>query len=417
VDRNTDPYDAPAERETCSSFSACGRSELRRLPFSSFVFYVTDPATVRRDDLVLVGASMGAGASGSGIVVDRVTAVVRDYYGSRLDGTGDLKTGACCAPAPLSPRLRSILDGIHPEVVSRFYGCGSPLPDDVEGLTVLDLGCGSGRDVFMVSALVGEGGRSIGVDMTPEQLAVGRAHQAEQARVFGYRASNVDFIEGRFEDLAALGIADGSVDVVISNCALNLSPDKARVFAEIHRVLKPGGELLFSDVFASRRLPAEVAANPLLVGECLGGALYVEDFRRLMAAVGWADFRLLSKRTIAIGHPYAELLVGDTTFWSMTVRAFKLAGLEDCCEDYGQVATYLGTMPDSPNAFVLDDHHRFIAGKPMLVCGNTAAMVGESRFGRHFRVDGSRAVHFGRFDCSPPGVGAESGAAPASGCC
>ena len=328
-----------------------------------------------------------------------------------------MAASACCTSEPLSPRLRSILDAIHPEVLNRFYGCGSPMPDDVEGLTVLDLGCGTGRDVFMVSALVGEGGRSIGVDMTPEQLAVGRAHQAEQARVFGHRASNVGFIEGRFEDLASLGIADGSIDVVISNCALNLSPDKARVFAEIYRVLKPGGELLFSDVFASRRLPANVASDPLLVGECLGGALYVEDFRRLMAATGWADFRLLSRRTIAIGHPYAELLVGDTTFWSMTVRAFKLAGLEDCCEDYGQVATYLGTMPDWPNAFVLDDHHRFIAGKPMLVCGNTAAMVGESRFGRHFRVDGSRAVHFGRFDCSPPGVGAEGGAAPASGCC
>ena len=351
------------------------------------------------------------------MMTDQVAAVVRDYYGARLSGQGDLKTGACCTSEPLSPRLRSILDAIHPEVLNRFYGCGSPMPDDVEGLTVLDLGCGTGRDVFMVSALVGEGGRSIGVDMTPEQLAVGRAHQAEQARVFGHRASNVGFIEGRFEDLASLGIADGAIDVVISNCALYLSPDKAKVFAEIRRVLKPGGELLFSDVFASRRLPAEVASDPLLVGECLGGALYVEDFRRLMAATGWADFRLLSRRTIAIGHPYAELLVGDTTFWSMTVRAFKLAGLEDCCEDYGQVATYLGTMPDSPNAFVLDDHHRFIAGKPMLVCGNTAVMVGESRFGRHFRVDGSRAVHFGRFDCSPPGVGAEGGAAPASGCC
>lgn len=350
-------------------------------------------------------------------MTNQMAAVVRDYYGTRLTGTADLKTGACCAPAPLSPRLRSILDAIHPEVLNHFYGCGSPMPEDVEGLTVLDLGCGSGRDVFMVSALVGEGGRSIGVDMTPEQLAIGSAHRAEQARAFGHRASNVDFLEGRFEDLASLGIADGSIDVVISNCALNLSPDKARVFAEIHRVLKPGGELLVSDVFASRRLPAEVAADPLLVGECLGRALYVEDFRRLMAASGWADFRLLSRRTITIGHPYAELLVGDTTFWSMTVRAFKLAGLEDCCEDYGQVATYLGTMPDWPNAFVLDDHHRFIAGKPMLVCGNTAAMVGESRFGRHFRVDGGRAVHFGRFDCSPPGIGAEGGAAPASGCC
>ncbi len=349
--------------------------------------------------------------------MDGLTATVRDYYGTRLMGSGDLKTGACCSLEPLSPRLRSILDAIHPEVVNRFYGCGSPMPDDVEGLTVLDLGCGTGRDVFMVSALVGEGGRSIGVDMTPEQLAVGRDHQAEQARVFGHRASNVSFIEGQFEDLLSLGIADGSIDVVISNCALNLSPDKARVFAEIHRVLKPGGELLFSDVFASRRLPAEVAGDPLLVGECLGGALYVEDFRRLMAASGWPDFRLLSRRQIIIGHPYAELMVGPTTFWSMTVRAFKLDGLEDCCEDYGQVATYLGSLPDSPNAFLLDDHHRFIAGKPMLICGNTAAMIGESRFGKHFRVDGSRTVHFGRFDCSSSGGGAEIEEAPASGCC
>ncbi len=348
--------------------------------------------------------------------MDLITATVRDYYGAKLHGQQDLKTGACCSTDQLSPRLRSILATIHPEVVNRFYGCGSPIPDDVDSLTVLDLGCGTGRDVFMLSALVGEGGRVIGVDMTPEQLAVGRAHQAEQARAFGHQASNVSFLEGQFEDLSSLGIADGSVDIVLSNCALNLSADKRRVFAEIRRVLRPGGELLFSDVFASRRLPSEVAADPLLVGECLGGALYVEDFRRLMTATGWRDFRLLSKRAIAIGHPYAETLVGPMTFWSMTVRAFKLETLEDCCEDYGQVATYLGTVPDAPASFVLDDHHHFIAGKPMLVCGNTAAMVSETRFGRHFRVDGNRTTHFGRFDCSSSGAGAHD-AAPPSSCC
>ena len=349
--------------------------------------------------------------------MDDITAAVRDYYGTRLTGRGDLKTGACCSTDPLPPKLRSILNTIHPEVTNRFYGCGSPIPDDVEGLTVLDLGCGTGRDVFMLSALVGETGRSIGIDMTPEQLAVGRDHQAEQARVFGHKTSNVNFLEGRFEDLSALGIADGAVDVVISNCALNLSADKARVFAEIRRVLKPGGELLFSDVFASRRLPAAVAADPLLVGECLGGALYVEDFRRLMAAAGWLDVRLLAQRTIALDHPYIELLVGPTTFSSMTVRAFKLDNLEDCCEDYGQVATYLGTVPDAPAGFVLDDHHRFITGKPMLVCGNTAAMVGESRLGRHFRVDGDRITHFGRFDGSPSGSSTQAGSVSTSGCC
>jgi SAM-dependent methyltransferase len=247
-------------------------------------------------------------------------------------------------------------------------------------------------------------GRVIGVDMTPEQLAIGRRHQAAQARAFGHAKSNVSFLEGSFEDLAALGIADDTVDVVISNCAINLAADKRRVFSEIHRVLKPGGELLFSDVFASRRLSAEIASDPLLIGECLGGALYVEDFRRLMADVGWPDYRVVRRSRITVGHPYAELLVGPTTFWSIKVRAFKLAGLEDICEDYGQVATYLGSLPNSPHSFVLDDHHTFITGKPMLVCGNTAAMVGDSRFGKHFRVLGDRSTHFGAFDCSGGGT-------------
>lgn len=346
--------------------------------------------------------------------MDDTAAIVRDYYGKELAGRAGLKTGACCSNDRLPARLQSILATIHPEVLDRFYGCGSPIPDDVEGATVLDLGCGSGRDVFLLSSLVGEGGRVIGVDMTAEQLAVGRRHQVGQARAFGHRASNVSFVEGPFEDLATLGIADGSVDVVISNCALNLAADKARVFAEIWRVLKPGGELLFSDVFASRRLPPDVATDPLLVGECLGGALYVEDFRRLMASIGWRDYRLTARRPVTIGHPYAELLVGPTTFWSMTVRAFKLDDLEDCCEDYGQVATYLGTIPDAPVSYTLDDHHRFITGKPLLVCGNTAAMVGESRLKRHFIVDGYRTTHYGRFDCASA---APVSASATSGCC
>lgn len=342
--------------------------------------------------------------------------IVRDYYGKELQGTADLKTGACCSAERLAPRLQAILRTLHPEVTDHFYGCGSPIPDAVEGETVLDLGCGTGRDVYLVSALVGEFGEVIGVDMTPEQLAIARRHQDQQARTFGLAKSNVRFVQGRFEDLAVLGLADNSVDVVISNCALNLSADKRRAFAEIFRVLKPGGELLFSDVFVSRRLPIAVANDPLMIGECLGGALYIEDFRRLMRDVGFADYRSISRSKIAINHPYVELLVGPTTFWSIKVRAFKLAGLEDICEDYGQVATYLGTLPDMPHAFTLDDHHTFITGKPMLVCGNTAVMVGETRFGRHFRIVGDRSTHFGPFDCSGGGV-KEGGDASAGGCC
>jgi SAM-dependent methyltransferase len=294
----------------------------------------------------------------------------------------------------------AILADIDAEILDRFYGCGSPIPAAADDCTVLDLGCGSGRDAYLVSALVGLAGRVIGVDMTEEQLDVARRHQESQAKRFGLKESNVDFRQGYIEDLATLGIADNSIDVVISNCVINLSPQKERVFSEIFRVLKPGGELLFSDVFASRRMPPALREDSLLLRECIGGAMYVEDFRRLMHTVGWPDYRIMSQSRIAIGNPKVESKVGTTTFWSMNIRAFKLASLEDICEDYGQVAIYLGTIPDHPHQFILDDHHTFIAGKPMLVCGNTAAMVGETRFARHFRILGDRANHFGAFDCS-----------------
>jgi ubiquinone/menaquinone biosynthesis C-methylase UbiE len=115
--------------------------------------------------------------------------------------------------------------------------------------------------------LVGENGFVIGVDMTGEQLEVARRHQKSQAKKFGFKKSNVDFRQGYIEDLASLGIKDNSVDVVISNCVINLSPNKERVFSEIFRVLKEGGELYFSDVFAGRRVPKKFQSDKVLLGE------------------------------------------------------------------------------------------------------------------------------------------------------
>ena len=112
--------------------------------------------------------------------------------------------------------------------------------------------------------------------MTDAQLDVARKYQDEQARRFGFDASNVDFRAGFIEDLAELGIEDNSVDLVVSNCVINLTPFKDQVFSEIYRVLKPGGELYFSDVFCDRRIPDELRDDPVLRGECLGGALYIE---------------------------------------------------------------------------------------------------------------------------------------------
>ena len=334
---------------------------------------------------------------------------LKDYYGKVLSQSSDLQTNACCCDAEAMPAsVKAILGRIHPEITERFYGCGSPIPPLLEGMTVLDLGCGTGRDAYLLSGLVGEAGRVIGVDMTDEQLAIARKHVDHHAEAFGHARSNVEFRQGFIEDLA--GIADASVDVVVSNCVINLSPDKQAVFHEIMRVLKPGGELYFSDIFADRRIPVQVQNDPVLYGECLGGAMYIEDFRRLMTRLGCPDYRITAAAPISIDNPELEARIGMIGFSSLTVRAFRLDGLEDRAEDYGQSAVYDGAIPGHAEAFALDMHHRFVTDQPLPVCGNTAAMLRQSRYAAHFSVSDDGADHRGLF-------GHKSAARPATSCC
>ncbi|MCL2366153.1 MAG: methyltransferase domain-containing protein [Oscillospiraceae bacterium] len=344
-----------------------------------------------------------------------VTDIVKEYYGKTLKSNEDLLSGACCALDRPPVEIRKILPLIEDEILTKFYGCGSPLPPLLDGMTVLDLGCGTGRDVYIASKLVGESGCAIGVDMTTEQIEVAKKYQDIQRERFGFKTSNVKLYQGYIEDLKTLGIEDNSVDVVISNCVINLSPDKEQVFKEIYRVLKPGGELFFADVFSDRRIPEAFANDPVLRGECLGGTLYVEDFRRIMEKCGWADFRYTSTRILDTDNEEIKNKLGFATFTSRTVRAFKLNDLEDICEDYGQVAVYCGGIPNHPHFFELDDHHRFITGKPMLVCGNTASMLSNTRYDKAFKVFGDRSVHHGAFGA----CGTESGhkEMPISGGC
>jgi arsenite methyltransferase len=216
---------------------------------------------------------------------------------------------------------------------------------------------------------------------------------------FGFKKPNIEFRKGYPENLSSLDIKDNSVDVVVANELINLSPDKRSVFSEIFRVLKPGGELCFTTILADRRLPASLADNAALVSTGLAGAMYCEDFRRLLRDLGCNDYRNYCKQPIAICDQEAAGKVGLASFTHRIIRTFKLP-LEDICEDFGQVAVYKGTMPGFPNAFPLDDHHLFITNKPMLVCGNSGAMVEDTRFGRHFSVTGDKSVHYGPFDCS-----------------
>jgi len=179
------------------------------------------------------------------------------------------------------------------------------------------------------------------------------------------------------------------------------------VFKEIFRVLKPGGEFYFSDVFASRRVPLELQKDPLLHGECLSGALYHEDFRRILLALGCPDYRIMSSRKLVINDANVKQRVKNIIFYSNTVRAFKLEMLEDRCEDYGQVATYLGNMDESPASFQLDQQHLFEEGKSVPVCGNTASMLEQTRFSKYFDIKGNRSVHYGLFNCDPATDSAE----------
>ena len=340
---------------------------------------------------------------------------VQEYYGKVLSSSQDLKTDACCSLDTMPPHIRAIVKDLEPAIVERFYGCGSPIPPALEGCTVLDLGCGTGRDAYVCAKLVGPRGHVIGLDMTDEQIGEARRHKEAQMKRFGYGDANVSFVQGYMEDLAAANIADNSVDVVISNCVINLSPDKERVLHEIFRVLKPGGELYFSDVFADRRLPRSWQEDSVLMGECLAGALYLEDFRRILEDCGVPDYRETTRRLLTIDDPDIEAKIGMAKFCSITVRAFKLPSLEDRCEDYGQIARYRGTVEHMPHAFELDDHHTFPTGKPLLVCGNTAAMLQETRFSPHFEIIGDRSTHFGLFDCG--GDAGHGDDAETAGCC
>ena len=325
---------------------------------------------------------------------------VRDYYGKTLSASSDLQTDACCTPDSMPDYAKRIIAKIHDEVLTRYYGCGLVLPEVMQGLSVLDLGCGAGRDVFVISNLVGETGAVVGVDMTDEQLDVARRHEAYHAAQFEYSEPNTKFLKGDIERLQDLDLDDAQFDLIVSNCVINLTQDKAGVLAQAYRLLKPGGEMYFSDVYCDRRLDPELCKDPVLHGECLAGALYWNDFENMAKRAGFGDPRVVEQRPLGIQNPEIQRKLGAAKFYSVTYRLIKIADLEPACEDYGQAVRYKGTVETSPDCFVLDDHHKIETGRMFLVCGNTYRMLNETRFAEHFEFFGNWDTHYGLFeDC------------------
>mmetsp|Transcript_29592 Transcript_29592/g.28321 ORF Transcript_29592/g.28321 Transcript_29592/m.28321 type:complete len:361 (+) Transcript_29592:103-1185(+) len=326
---------------------------------------------------------------------------VSDYYGEVLQQSSDLKTNACCTIEEIPLYMKKALNNIHDDVMMKYYGCGLVHPENLSGASICDLGCGAGRDCYILSQLVGEEGRVVGVDFTEDQLKVARDTETWHMEKFGYKKSNVEFLSSFIESMP---LEDQSFDVIVSNCVVNLSPDKKAVLMEAYRLLKPGGEMFFSDVYSSSRIPLDLKKDPVLWGECLSGCLYWNDFLRLAKECGFKDPRLVKDAPITIENDAMKTLLGPIEFFSATYRMFKIDELEPDCEDYGQAVIYKGNIKDHPYVYALDSHHKIKTGKVFPVCGNSYRMLKDTRFASAFEFIGDFSRHYGLFEGCGKGI-------------
>ncbi|XP_061228373.1 arsenite methyltransferase, partial [Neopsephotus bourkii] len=329
--------------------------------------------------LLLLGSQEVAATCG-----EQIHREVQDYYGKELQKTEDLKTNACITSSkPVPEVVRDALERVHEEVVAKYYGCGLVVPECLASCRILDLGSGSGRDCYLLSQLVGEQGHVTGIDMTEGQVEVARKHIAYHMEKFGYQKPNVEFLQGYMEKLGDAGLADNSYDVVISNCVINLAPDKRAVLQEAYRVLKPGGEMYFSDVYASQCLSETIRKHRVLWGECLAGALYWKDLYSIAEEVGFSPPCLVTASPITIGDKELESIVGDCCFASATFRLFKVPGSSRAGP--GRV-TYNGGIVGHERELVFDANFTFKEGEVVDVDAEMAAILRSSRFADKFLI-------------------------------
>ena len=248
---------------------------------------------------------------------DAVRQVVRQQYSRVAESDACCSGPSCCGTSTPEAVSQALGYSAHetaavPAGANMGLGCGNPhaIAALKPGETVLDLGSGGGFDCFLAARQVGDAGRVIGVDMTPAMLSKARAN-AEQG---GY--ANVEFRLGEIEHLP---VADRSVDVILSNCVINLSPDKPRVFAECFRVLKPGGRLAISDVVAFADIPAHIRDDMVLLTGCMAGATPLAELDKTLRALGFEDVRIAPKeesksfiRDWAPGTPVTDYVVAAT---------------------------------------------------------------------------------------------------------
>lgn len=231
---------------------------------------------------------------------EKTRKIIRENYASiatKGSAGGCCSESSCCNSAPTDINTASKMIGYTKDDILNVpvgsnmgLGCGNPIEiaNLKEGEVVLDLGCGGGFDCFLASSKVGESGLVIGVDMTSDMINLAR-NNAEEGDY-----TNVDFRLGEIENLP---VSDGIIDVIISNCVINLSLNKEQVFKEAYRVLRRGGRLSISDVVATDEIPEEIKEDIRMMTGCIAGAEYVENIRDMMNQIGFKDIKLIPKDT------------------------------------------------------------------------------------------------------------------------
>ncbi|MGH7569838.1 MAG: methyltransferase domain-containing protein [Gemmatimonadales bacterium] len=312
--------------------------------------------------------------------VDKPRAKVREYYAAAAEQP---KADLCC---PTKYDAGAVAH-IPQDVLDRFYGCGSPmLSANIQpGETVVDLGSGAGIDVFIAAKLVGPTGRAIGVDMTDAMLAVASENRPKVASALGY-----DVAEFRTGYLEKIPVDSKTVDLITSNCVVNLSPDKPRVFEEMWRILKDHGRVVVSDIVSERDVPPHLKVNAELWGECLVGALTEEQFLAGLERAGFYGLTVLKK-------DYWKDVEGYP-FYSVTVQGLKYEKTVGCVYK-GHRAVYLGPG----KAFVDEEGHLFPRNEPYEVCTDTAAKLARPPYQTMFAILEPGEERAGYSCCGPEG--------------
>jgi radical SAM protein with 4Fe4S-binding SPASM domain len=319
-------------------------------------------------------------------VLERSRGAVREFYGHAAE---EPQAELCCPVRPSAEDLAHV----PKEVVERFYGCGSPVTAAAlaPGETMVDLGSGAGIDCFIAAKKVGAHGRVFGIDMTDSMLKVANDCRPRVASSLGW-----DVVEFKKGFLEAIPLSDASADVVTSNCVINLSPDKPRVFREIWRVLKDHGRAVIADIIADREVPPKMRADGRLWGECISGALTEEAFLAALERAGFYGVSIL-KKTV-----WKE--VEGCRFFSITARGYKFEKQAGCAY-IGQYAVYLGPL----KAALDEEGHLFPRGTPVEVCTDTAAKLSHPPYGGSFAIVDGATTHVA--------IGADGDCCGSGGCC